>query len=80
MIHVFGHFVNNESGATKLKYGVIAAGIAVAIIALIAFFGGWLGDTVSSRPTSYDKAVAQLPRLLEEVDRSEIFVQRRAKI
>lgn len=37
-------FVANESGATAIEYGLIAAGIAVAIIAAV----GLLGDSLSS--------------------------------
>lgn len=47
MSKLFSRFVKNESGATAIEYGLIAAGIAVAIVAavntvgtdLIALFG-----------------------------------------
>jgi len=32
-------FVNNESGATAIEYGLIAAGIAVAIITVVQTLG-----------------------------------------
>ncbi len=44
MIQYLRNFVSNESGATAIEYGLIAAGIAVAIIAAV----GLLGDSLSS--------------------------------
>ena len=35
-------FLNDESGATAIEYGLIAAGIAVAIIAAVNSVGGAL--------------------------------------
>ncbi len=32
-------FLNNESGATAIEYGLIAAGIAVAIITIVQTVG-----------------------------------------
>ena len=32
-------FLSNESGATAIEYGLIAAGIAVAIIAIVKTIG-----------------------------------------
>ena len=32
-------FIKNESGATAIEYGLIAAGIAVAIIAAVGLLG-----------------------------------------
>ena len=43
MIQYFRSFTKNESGATAIEYGLIAAGIAVAIIAAV----GLLGDSLS---------------------------------
>ncbi len=37
-------FLKDESGATAIEYGLIAAGIAIAIIAAV----GLLGDTLSA--------------------------------
>ena len=37
-------FVRDESGATAIEYGLIAAGIAVAIIAAV----GLLGDSLAN--------------------------------
>ncbi len=38
-------FLNNESGATAIEYGLIAAGIAVAIVAAVTTLGGKLTST-----------------------------------
>ncbi|HVZ33170.1 MAG TPA: Flp family type IVb pilin [Polyangiaceae bacterium] len=35
MKNLFVRFVNDQSGATAIEYGLIAAGIAVAIIAAV---------------------------------------------
>jgi pilus assembly protein Flp/PilA len=35
-------FVKDESGATAIEYGLIAAGIAVAIITIVGTLGGTL--------------------------------------
>ena len=35
-------FVKDESGATVIEYGLIAAGIAVAIITIVGTLGGTL--------------------------------------
>jgi pilus assembly protein Flp/PilA len=39
MRHFISRFVANESGATAIEYGLIAAGIAVAIIAAVQAVG-----------------------------------------
>jgi pilus assembly protein Flp/PilA len=41
-------FVNDESGATAIEYGLIAAGISVAIIAVVNGLGTKLNGTFSS--------------------------------
>ncbi len=38
-------FVRDESGATAIEYGLIAAGISVAIIAVVQTVGGSLVGT-----------------------------------
>ena len=38
-------FLNDESGATAIEYGLIAAGISVAIIAVVNGLGTKLTDT-----------------------------------
>jgi pilus assembly protein Flp/PilA len=39
MFQVFKRFAADESGATSIEYGLICAGIAVALIALINALG-----------------------------------------
>ncbi len=41
-------FLRNDSGATAIEYGLIAAGISVAIIATVAALGTNLNSTFSS--------------------------------
>jgi len=38
----FLNFLSDESGATAIEYGLIAAGIALAIIAIVNGLGGTL--------------------------------------
>ncbi len=42
------NFLRNEQGATAIEYGLIAAGISVAIIATVAALGTNLNTTFSS--------------------------------
>jgi pilus assembly protein Flp/PilA len=44
-------FLKNESGATAIEYGLIAAGISVAIIAVVNGLGTKLNDTFTSVST-----------------------------
>ena len=41
-------FLKNESGATAIEYGLIAAGIAVAIIAAVNAVGGALTNKLNA--------------------------------
>lgn len=41
-------FIQNESGATAIEYGLIAALIAVAAIAAMTSLGGKLGGTFNN--------------------------------
>jgi len=45
-------FVKNESGATAIEYGLIAAGISVAIITVVAGIGTKLNTTFTSISTA----------------------------
>jgi len=45
-------FVKNESGATAIEYGLIAAGISVAIIAVVQGMGSKLNTTFTSVQTA----------------------------
>jgi pilus assembly protein Flp/PilA len=48
MKNLIARFVKDESGATAIEYGLIAAGISVAIIAVVNGLGTKLSDTFSS--------------------------------
>jgi pilus assembly protein Flp/PilA len=45
-------FLQDQSGATAIEYGLIAAGIAVAIIAVVAGLGTSLNTTFGSVQTA----------------------------
>jgi pilus assembly protein Flp/PilA len=46
-------FVKDESGATAIEYGLIAAGISVAIIAVLQGLGSKLNTTFTSVQTAF---------------------------
>jgi pilus assembly protein Flp/PilA len=48
MTNFLKRFVKDESGATAIEYGLIAAGISVAIIAVVNGLGTKLNGTFSS--------------------------------
>lgn len=52
MKSVIWSFCKNESGATAIEYGLIAAGIAVAIITAVNGVGSSLSGTFTSVSTS----------------------------
>jgi pilus assembly protein Flp/PilA len=45
---IFARFVKDESGTTAIEYGLIAAGISVAIIAVVQGLGTKLNTTFTS--------------------------------
>jgi pilus assembly protein Flp/PilA len=46
-MNLFSRFMRDESGATAIEYGLIAAGIAVAIITVVGTLGSNLSGTFS---------------------------------
>ena len=52
MSKLFVRFLKDESGATAIEYGLIAAGISLAIIAAVNGLGGKLNTTFTSINTS----------------------------
>ncbi len=46
MMTTLKQFLRCESGATAIEYGLIAAGIAMAIVAVVSQLGGYLGTNV----------------------------------
>ena len=51
MKNLFVRFVNDESAATAIEYGLIAAGISVAIIAVVNGLGSKLNAKFSTIST-----------------------------
>ncbi len=45
---MLARFIKDESGATAIEYGLIAAGISVAIIAVVQGLGSKLNSTFTS--------------------------------
>jgi pilus assembly protein Flp/PilA len=52
MSKLFARFLNDESGATAIEYGLIAAGISLAIIAAVNGIGGNLSTKFGDINTS----------------------------
>jgi pilus assembly protein Flp/PilA len=48
MKKMLSRFLKDESGATAIEYGLIAAGISVAIIAAVNGLGGTVNGTFNS--------------------------------
>jgi pilus assembly protein Flp/PilA len=53
MKKLIGRFVKDESGATAIEYGLIAAGISLAIIAVV----NGLGTNLNARFTSINNSL-----------------------
>lgn len=56
MSKIVRNFIKNESGATAIEYGLIAAGISVAIIAVVQGLGTQLKTTFTSITTALSTA------------------------
>ena len=52
MTNLVKRFVKDESGATAIEYGLIAAGISVAIITVVTSLGTSLNATFTSVQTA----------------------------
>jgi pilus assembly protein Flp/PilA len=52
----FRNFLRDESGATAIEYGLIAAGISVAIIAVVNTLGGQVQNTFTTVSTQLGTA------------------------
>ena len=52
MKNLFARFVKDESGATAIEYGLIAAGISLAIIAIVNGLGANLNTKFTDINTS----------------------------
>ena len=53
MKNLIARFAKNESGATAIEYGLIAAGISLAIIAVV----NGLGTTLNTKFTSINTSL-----------------------
>jgi pilus assembly protein Flp/PilA len=51
MSQFINRFAKDQSGATAIEYGLIAAGISIAIIAVVTGLGTQLNTTFSSIST-----------------------------
>ena len=56
MTNLVTRFANDESGATAIEYGLIAAGISVAIITVVNTLGSSLKSTFTSISTQLGTA------------------------
>ena len=56
MKKLFSSFVADESGATAIEYGLIAAGISVAIVAVVQGLGTQLNTTFTAVTTALSTA------------------------
>ena len=52
MKRLLAQFARAESGATAIEYGLIAAGVSVAIISVVAGVGSSLKTTLTSVQTA----------------------------
>jgi pilus assembly protein Flp/PilA len=57
MKNLVKRFVKDESGATAIEYGLIAAGISVAIVAVVQGLGTHLKTTLTSVTTALSTAI-----------------------
>jgi len=53
-------YLKNQDGATAIEYGLIAAGISLAIVAIVFTFGDQLATTFSSMNTAMSAANAEV--------------------
>jgi pilus assembly protein Flp/PilA len=53
MSKLFARFLNDESGATAIEYGLIAAGISIVILAAV----NGLGTTLNAKFTSINNSL-----------------------
>lgn len=53
-------YLKNEDGATAIEYGLIAAGIALAIVSVVFLFGDQLQTTFQSMTGAMTAANAEI--------------------
>lgn len=59
-MNIFARFAQDESGATAIEYGLIAALISVGIILAATALGGSLGDLFNGISNQLDESVDTL--------------------
>jgi pilus assembly protein Flp/PilA len=52
MVATFRKFIDDQNGATAIEYGLIAAGISIAIITVVGTLGTSLNNTFTSVATA----------------------------
>lgn len=62
MTNLFKRFAKDESGATAIEYGLIAAIVAVIIVAVFPIIRGGLNDSFTSISTALRNAPKALPK------------------
>ena len=53
-------YIKNTDGATAIEYGLIAAGISLAIVAVVFTFGDQLETTFTTMTTSMTNANSEI--------------------
>ena len=53
-------YIKNEDGATAIEYGLIAAGISLAIVAVVFTFGDQLTTTFTTMNTAMTNANSEI--------------------
>ena len=53
-------YISDEDGATAIEYGLIAAGISLAIVAVVFTFGDQLTTTFTTMQTALTSANAEI--------------------
>ena len=53
-------YLKNEDGATAIEYGLIAAGISLAIVAVVFTFGDQLETTFTTMNTAMTNANSEI--------------------
>jgi pilus assembly protein Flp/PilA len=51
-MNMFKNFLTDESGATAIEYGLIAAGISIAIVTVVVTLGSNLNTTFTTVSTA----------------------------
>ena len=61
MKNIISRFLKDESGATAIEYGLIAAGISIAIVGIVQGVGSKLVNTFEKIETALPNATTTTP-------------------